>query len=44
VVFTAHAPLEIAGVELGLFKLESTGLTPFDEGRRGALRSLLRRL
>jgi ABC-type protease/lipase transport system fused ATPase/permease subunit len=45
VVFTAHAPLEMAGVDLGLFKLESSGLTPFkDEGRRGALRSLLRRL
>jgi heme ABC exporter ATP-binding subunit CcmA len=45
VVFTAHAPLEMVGVELGLFKLESSGLTPFkDEGRRGALRSLLRRL
>jgi heme exporter protein A len=45
VVFTAHAPLEMAGVELGLFKLESSGLTPFkDEGRRSALRSLLRRL
>ncbi len=45
VVFTAHAPLEIAGVELSLFKLEGSGLTPFkDEGRRGALRSLLRRL
>jgi heme exporter protein A len=45
VIFTAHAPLEMAGVELALFKLESSGLTPFkDEGRRGALRSLLRRL
>ena len=45
VVFTAHAPLEMAGVELGMYKLESSGLTPFkDEGRRGALRSLLRRL
>lgn len=45
VIFTAHAPLEMADVELGLFKLESGGLTPFkDEGRRGALRSLLRRL
>jgi heme ABC exporter ATP-binding subunit CcmA len=45
VVFTAHAPLEMAGVDLALYKLESSGLTPFkDEGRRGALRSLLRRL
>jgi heme exporter protein A len=45
VVFTAHAPLEIAGVEVGLFRLENSGLTPLkDEGRRGALRSLLRRL
>lgn len=45
VVFTAHAPMEMEGVELSVFKLESNGLTPFkDEGRRGALRSLLRRL
>jgi heme exporter protein A len=44
VIFTAHAPLEIAGVDLGMFKLESNGLTPFkDEGRRGSLRNLLRR-
>ena len=44
VVFTAHAPLEIAGVELEMFNLESNGLTPFrDEGRRGGLRHLLRR-
>jgi heme exporter protein A len=45
VIFTAHAPLEIGGVELGLFKLESNGLMPLkDEARRGALRHLLRRL
>ncbi len=44
VIFTAHAPLEIAGVDLRMFKLESNGLTPFkDEGRRGSLRNLLRR-
>ncbi len=44
VLFTAHAPLEIEGVDLGLFKLESNGLTPFqEEPRRRALRSLLRR-
>jgi heme ABC exporter ATP-binding subunit CcmA len=44
VIFTAHAPLEIAGVDLGTFKLESNGLTPFkDEARRGPLRHLLRR-
>jgi heme exporter protein A len=45
VVFTAHAPLEIAGVEVALFRLENSGLASLkDEGRRGALRSLLRRL
>jgi heme exporter protein A len=44
VVFTAHAPLEVAGVDLEMFNLESNGLTPFrDEGRRGGLRHLLRR-
>src|SRR5271155_2754833 len=44
VVFTAHAPLEIEGVDLGLFKLETNGLTPLKEdNRRGAFRSLLRR-
>lgn len=44
VIFTAHAPLEIAGVELEMFNLESNGLTPLkDEGRRGGLRHLLRR-
>jgi heme ABC exporter ATP-binding subunit CcmA len=44
VVFTAHASLEIEGVDLGLFKLETNGLTPLKEdGRRGAFRSLLRR-
>lgn len=44
VVFTAHAPLEIEGVDLVLFKLESNGLTSIkDDGRRGAFRSLLRR-
>jgi heme ABC exporter ATP-binding subunit CcmA len=44
VLFTAHAPIELEGVDLGLFKLEGNGLTPFkDEGRRRALRSLLRR-
>jgi heme exporter protein A len=44
VVLTAHAPLEIGGVDLGLFKLEPNGLTPFkEEGRRRALRGLLRR-
>ena len=44
VVFTAHAPLEIEGVDLGLFKLETNGLTPLKEdSRRGAFRSLLRR-
>jgi heme exporter protein A len=44
VLFTAHTPLEIEGVDLGLFKLESSGLTPFrEEPRRRALRSLLRR-
>ena len=36
--------IEIEGVDLGLFKLESNGLTPFkEETRRRALRSLLRR-
>jgi heme exporter protein A len=44
VIFTAHSPLEIAGVDLQLFKLEASALTPFkDEGRRGGLRTLLRR-
>ncbi len=44
VVFTAHAPLDIEGVDLGLFKLESNRLTPLKEdSRRGAFRSLLRR-
>ncbi len=45
VIFTAHSPLEIMGVDLGLFKLEGGALSPFKEdGRRGPLRSLLRRL
>jgi heme ABC exporter ATP-binding subunit CcmA len=44
VLFTAHAALEIEGVELGSFKLESNGLTPLKEdSRRGPFRSLLRR-
>jgi ABC-type multidrug transport system ATPase subunit len=44
VVFTAHAPLEIEGVDLGLFRLDSDGLKPFkEENRRRAIRSLLRR-
>jgi heme exporter protein A len=44
VVFTAHAPLEIEGVDLGLFRLDSDGLKPFkEETRRRAIRSLLRR-
>jgi len=44
VLFTAHAALEIEGVELASFKLESNGLTPLKEdSRRGPFRSLLRR-
>jgi heme exporter protein A len=44
VVFTAHAPMEIEGVELGLLRLESDGLKPIkEENRRRAIRTLLRR-
>jgi len=45
VIFTAHSPLEIPGVDLQAFKLETSALTPLkEEGRRGGLRTLLRRL